>query len=68
MWIETRILFSFGPLVVERALWARWKTRDGGISRAKPLVISFRRETLQVERALLRTLVERATERAFQCA
>src|SRR5437867_5780085 len=42
MWIETRILFSFGPLVVERALCARWKTRDGarvppGISRARPL-------------------------------
>jgi hypothetical protein len=40
-WIETRILFSFGPLVVERALCARWKTRNGarvppGISRAKP--------------------------------
>jgi hypothetical protein len=30
-----------------------------------PCLVSFCRETLQVERALLRTLVERATERAF---
>jgi len=28
-------------------------------------LVSFCRETLQVERALLRTLVERVTERAF---
>jgi len=30
-----------------------------------PSLASFCRETLQVERALLHTLVERATERAF---
>src|SRR5438034_2501683 len=55
MWIETRILFSFMEsllfsfssscsafwIEVERALFARWKTRDGacvppGISRVRP--------------------------------
>ena len=35
------------------------------IKGGSPCLVSFCRETLQVERALLRTPVERATERAF---
>jgi len=41
------------------------KGEAGFIKGASPWLVSFCRETLEVVRALLRTLVERATERAF---
>jgi hypothetical protein len=52
---------STSPRLAKRSPWL---PEMPGYQGQQPLV-SFCREMLQVERALLRTLVERATERAF---
>jgi hypothetical protein len=62
MWIETRILFSLGPLVVERALCARWVSfyRETGLI---PRSASRCQMIARVERALRRAFNKRAQER-----